>query len=60
MGFNRRKMEAQRREAAERSARGHRAPNRRLEQAPGQANADAVFADDRRRYPRGELVKLWG
>jgi hypothetical protein len=33
-------------------------PNRRLERAPGKANADAVIADDRRRYRRALLVPL--
>ena len=52
MGFNRRKMEDQRRQAAEKEAAARRAtdaPNRGLERAAGQAHADAVLADDRRR-----------
>jgi hypothetical protein len=65
MGFNRRKMEAQRKaqadaEAAARRAadtqvfRGCGAPDHRLERAPGPANALAVRTDDRRRaFPVG-------
>jgi hypothetical protein len=57
MGFNKRKMEDERRRAAEKEAANRRAtdgqvledcgaPNRGPERAPSQANADAVLADD--------------
>jgi len=68
MGFNRRKMEDQRRQAAEKAAAGRRATDAQvLEDAerligargtPGQANADVVLADDRRRHRRGILVSM--
>jgi hypothetical protein len=51
MGFNRRKLKDQRRECP--SARRCRAPNRRLERASGQADADAVLADNRRSHQSG-------
>ena len=62
MGFNRRKMEDQRRDAAEKEAATRRAtdaqvledaerrPDCRLEGAPGYTCAHDLFADDRRRH----------
>jgi hypothetical protein len=69
MGFNRRKMEDERRRAAEKEAAtrratdrqifgGCRAANRRLECAPGCPNADAVLPDDRRGYRCPVLVSV--
>ena len=58
MGFNRRKMEDQRRTAAEKEAAARRTTDVQVledaecliaARAPSQANADAVLADDRRR-----------
>jgi hypothetical protein len=58
MGFSRRKMEDQRRTAAEKEAAARRATDVQVledaecliaARAPSQANADAVLADDRRR-----------
>jgi len=58
MGFNRRKMKDQRRQAAEKEAAGRRATDAQVledaecliaARAPSQANVDAVLADDRRR-----------
>lgn len=65
MGFNRRKMDDERRRAAEKEAAARRAldpqvrrraANRRLERAPGEAHADAVLTDDRRRGYGSPLV----
>jgi len=61
MGFNRRKMEDQRREAAEKEAATRRATDaqvledaerldRRLERAPGHQRTHGLFADDRHRH----------
>jgi len=61
MGFNRRKMEDQRREAAEKEAATRRATDaqvledaerldRRLERAPGHQRTHDLFADDRHRH----------
>jgi hypothetical protein len=69
MGFNRRKMEDQRRQAAEKEAATRRATDAQvledaerlitgLERAPGQANADAVHAHDRRCHHRRLLVPV--
>ena len=62
MGFNRRKMEDQRRQVAEKEAAPRRATDAqvledadRLERAPGIAGADDLFTDDRRR-DRGRLL----
>jgi hypothetical protein len=53
MGFNRRKMEDQRREATEKEAATRRATDaqvledaERLERAPGAAGANNLFAND--------------
>jgi len=67
MGFNKRKMEDACRQAAEQEAaarratdrqipRGRRAPDHGVERAPGQADAHAVFANDRRRDHGRPLV----
>jgi hypothetical protein len=69
MGFNRRKMQDQRREAVEKEASSRRATdaqvledserlNRRLERAPGKADADAVLADDRCCHHGGLLAPM--
>ena len=69
MGFNRRKLEDQRREAAEKEAANRRATdvqvledaeraNHRLERAPGPANADVVLADNRRGHCSAVLVPV--
>ena len=67
MGFNKRKLEDQRRVAAEKEAASRRATDTQvLEDAErliaawneGQANADAVLADDRRRNYRRLLVPV--
>jgi hypothetical protein len=60
MGFNKRKMEDDRRHAAEQEAATRRATDRQIledaeQRTPGQADADAVLADDRRRY-HGRLL----
>jgi hypothetical protein len=39
-------------------ASGCRTPDRGLERAPGQADADAILADDRRRDDGGLLVSV--
>src|SRR5262249_51676735 len=67
MGFNRRKMEDQRREAAEKEAATRRATDaqvladaerldRRLERAPSHQRTHDLFADDRHRHQGGLLV----
>jgi hypothetical protein len=67
MAFNRRKMEAERKAKADAEtaarprgqrsgARGRRAPDRRLERAPGRANGPAVRADDRRKATAAALL----
>ena len=69
MGFNRRKLEDQRREAANKEAAKRRAtdaqvledaepPDRRLERAPGVARADDLFANDRCHHRRRLLVPV--
>jgi hypothetical protein len=69
MGFNRRKMEDERRRAAEKKAAEQRATDsqisgrcgtlgRRLERTASQTNADAVFADHWRRHRRRLLVSV--
>jgi hypothetical protein len=69
MGFNRRKLEDQRRETAEKEAASRRATDAqaleeaerliaRLERAPGQTNADAILADHRRGCRGWLLVSL--
>jgi hypothetical protein len=68
MGFNRRKMADQLRQAVEKDAatgarltpspRGCRTYDRSLEREPGKAIADALLADDWRRDPRALLVSL--
>ena len=69
MGFNRRKLEADREAKAEAEAAARRATdaqvledaerlNRCLERASGQADAHAFLADDRRRHCRGVLVPV--
>jgi len=61
MGFNRGKMEDQRRQAAEKEAAQaleHAERLIALERAPNQANADAVLTDYRRRDCRPLLVPL--
>ena len=69
MGFNRRKMEDRRRQAAEKEAaapashrrsgaRGRRTADRRMERASGQAYADDLLADDRRRDQGRLLVSV--
>ena len=66
-GFNRRKLEDQRREAAEKEAANRHAtdaqvlqeaPNRGLERTPSQTYADAVLADDWRCHYSGLLVPV--
>jgi hypothetical protein len=57
MGFNRRKLEDQRREAAEKEAATRRATDAQ-ERPPGQANAHAVLADDRRCRDSRLLVSM--
>ena len=69
MGFNRRKMEDQRREAAEKEAASRRATDAQVledaerliaawERAPGTARANDLFAHDRRRHRGGLLVPV--
>ena len=69
MGFNRRKMEDQRREAAEKEAASRRATDAQVLEdaerligawngAPGQANAHAVLADNRCCYQSRLLVLM--
>jgi hypothetical protein len=57
MGFNRRKMEDQRRQLAEKEAAARRATDAQVleERAPGQTHAYAVLPDDRRR----RHCRLW-
>jgi hypothetical protein len=69
MGFNRRKLEDQRRETAENEAVSRRATDaqvpedaegahRRLERASGPANADVVLANNRRGHCSAVLVSV--
>jgi hypothetical protein len=70
MGFNRRKQEDQRREAAEKEAANRRATDAQVledaerliaawnERQAGQADADAVLADNRRSHQSGLLVRM--
>src|SRR5262249_14842779 len=69
MGFNRRKMEDKRREAAEKEAAARRATDAQVledaerliaawNEAPGIARAHDLFAHDRRRHQGGLLVPV--
>ena len=59
MGFNRRKLEDQRREAAEKEAATRRATDAQvLEDAERLMGADDLFAHDRRRHQGGPLVPM--
>jgi hypothetical protein len=56
MGYNRRKLDAERKALAEAAAAARRTA--RLERAPGPADAHAVLADNQGRYHRALLVPV--